>query len=643
MVTIAPYGSWSSPVTPALLVEDAVGLSSVGVIDGRPAWVESRASEGGRQVLVGLDAGGVTRPVIPEGFSVRSSLHEYGGRCWTVAGGTVIFANWKDQRLYRRSDGTPEAVTPEPASLRSTRFADLDATPDGRWLVAARETHGDTVVNDLVLIDLTSASSEPRRLAGGHDFAAAPRISPDGRRLAWLTWDHPDMPWDHTQLWVANLGGDGTLGDARLMAGAERESVAQPRWSPDGRLHFISDRTGWWNLYDETGPIAPLDAEFAPPDWVVGQCSYGWLADGRLIATWSGPGTGGKRMGVVAGGRAEPLDLAFTSYDWVIPLGASVLTVAGSPTEPPAVVRIEPGSGHVEVIRRSRPTRLDPAFVAVPQAIEFPSTGGRVAHAFWYPPTNPGWAAPDGERPPLMVISHGGPTAAASAVLSYPVQFWTTRGFGVVDVDYGGSTGYGRPYRQQLAGQWGVVDVDDCVAAARHLANQGLVDGRRMVIRGGSAGGYTTLAALAFRDTFAAGASHYGIADLALLAADTHKFEARYLDGLVGPYPEAEAVYRARSPLHHLEGLDRPIILFQGLEDRVVPPKQAEIMASALAERGVPVAHVVFEGEQHGFRQASTITRVIVTELAFYGRVLGFRPADAAEPFTIVNEELLAR
>jgi dipeptidyl aminopeptidase/acylaminoacyl peptidase len=427
------------------------------------------------------------------------------------------------------------------------------------------------------------------------------------------------------------------------VAGGPGESVVQPVWSPDGRLHYISDRTGWWNIYDESGmALAPLDAEFAGPAWLLGQSSYVFVDDGRAMVTWSSPG--GQRIGVLDGGVVRPLDVPFSMFASLRAQGNSVLAVAASPTLEPAVVRIGLGDrdgGHVEVLRTSRSSTLEVSWLSVPEAIEYPTEGGLSAHALWYRPTNPDVEGPPEERPPLVVVSHGGPTSATTPVLSYGIQYWTSRGFGVVDVDYGGSTGYGRAYRQRLNGAWGIVDVDDCVAAAQWLAEQGRVDRDRMVIRGGSAGGYTTLAALTFRDVFAAGASHFGVADLELLARDTHKFEARYLDGLIGPYPEAVDVYRRRSPIHHIERLRRPLILFQGLEDVIVPPAQAEVIAAALAERGVPVAYLAFEGEQHGFRQAATIRRVIDTELTFYGRVLGFSPADAAEPFEIVNENAL--
>ena len=525
--------------------------------------------------------------------------------------------------------------------------------------MAIRERHapgsagGDGVTNEVVVVELAAAERRWGARGGasrvvrgwrcssaGHDFFAAPRPSPDGTRLAWLSWDHPSMPWDSTELWVAPFEDGRLAGPPERVAGGPGESVGQPRWSPDGRLHYLSDRSGWWNLYDERGrSLAPVDAEFADPDWVLGQSSYTFLDDGRLVATWSTPSGG--RLGVIEDGAARPLDLPFSVFASVRGGGDSVVAVAASPTAEAAVVRIRIDDASVEVIRRSRDSTLDAAWISRPQAIEFPTEGGQSAHALWYPPTSPTTVAPEGQRPPLVVMSHGGPTSSASPVLDYETQYWTSRGFGVVDVDYGGSSGYGRAYRQRLAGRWGVVDVDDCVAAARWLADQGLVDGARMVIRGGSAGGYTTLAALAFRDVFAAGASYYGVADLALLARDTHKFESRYLDGLIGPYPEAVAVYDERSPLKHVEGLDRPLILFQGLEDAIVPPEQAELIASALAQRGVPVAHLTFAGEQHGFRAAATIRRVIDTELAFYGRVLGFTPADTCEPFEIINEAAL--
>jgi dipeptidyl aminopeptidase/acylaminoacyl peptidase len=646
VTTIAPYGSWRSPITPESLVTAAVRLSQVTVDGVQVIWNEGRPSESGRQVLVRASPDGEIRDLIPAGFSARTLVHEYGGRSYAAAKGVLVFSDFADQRLWYSTPGRePKPLTAEPKQPRAVRFADPVLSPDGAWLICVRERHGDDVVNDLVAVPLPSPGDEPAGdaepvvLAAGHDFYSFGRLSPDGSRLAWVSWDHPSMPWDHTELWVADLRGGRTHG-ARRLAGRD-ESISQPRWSPAGRLHYISDRSGWWNLYDEDGiNLAPSNAEFCEPDWVFGQSSYVFLDDGRLVAVWSGEG--GQQLGLIIDGSARPIDVPFTSFGSLQSSDGAVVATAGSPTTAAAVVRIGVDDAHVTVLRRSRDEDMDAAWVSVPRAVTFPTSGAREAHALHYPPTNPDFSAPEGERPPLIVMSHGGPTSATTSVLNPEVQFWTSRGFAVADVDYGGSSGYGRSYRQQLRDAWGIVDVDDCVAGADWLASAGEVDPARMVIRGGSAGGYTTLAALTFRDTFAGGASHFGVADLALLARHTHKFESRYLDGLVGPWPEADAVYRERSPIHHVELVSRPLILFQGLEDEVVPPEQAELMADALRARGVPVAYLAFEGEQHGFRKADTIIRVAGAELAFYGRVLGFAPAGGIEPLVIDNEHALA-
>jgi dipeptidyl aminopeptidase/acylaminoacyl peptidase len=652
MTTTAPYGSWRSPISASSLVEQAVRLGQVVVAGDDVFWNEGRPAESGRQVVVRRRADGSVADVVPEGFGARTLVHEYGGQSYAVApdGAWLVFSNLADQRLYRVAlggEGAPEALTGEPGAPMAVRFADPEISPDGRWIVAVRERHlgpaATEVVNDVVAVPATGG--DPIVLAEGRDFFSAPRLSPDGAELCWLTWDHPNMPWDGTELWVATFAEGRVIGEPRLVAGGPSESVSQPRWSPGGLLHFVSDRTGWWSLYraGDGAPVVARDGtELTGPDWVFGQSTYAFLPDGRLVVVWSERNL--DRLGVVdPDGTVAEVDVPFTSIGSLRAAGpAGVVAIAGSPTASAAVVRIGLPGGEVEVLKPSRERSIDPAYVSVAEAIEFPTTGDRTAHAFFYAPTNPDFEGPAGELPPLIVQSHGGPTSATTSVLDLGRQYWTSRGFAVVDVNYGGSTGYGRAYRDRLQGSWGIVDVDDCVAAARWLADEGRVDGDRMVIRGGSAGGYTTLAALAFRDVFAAGASHYGVADAEALAADTHKFESRYLDGLIGPYPDARDVYVERSPIHHTDRLDRPMILFQGLEDKVVPPEQSEMMAEALRAKGVPFAYVAFEGEQHGFRKSDTIVRVAEAELWFYGRVLGFGPGDEIEPVKIENEEGLS-
>lgn len=655
---MAPYGSWRSPITSALLVQAVVGLDHVLVADDEIAWSEFRPSEGGRYVLVRRGRDGSVADVVPDGYSARTLVHEYGGRCAALLGPSALFCNFSDQRVWRVDPGQePIPVTPEPAVARGHRYADLDVSVDGRWVVAVRERHpGDLhadatqVVNDIVAFP-SDGSAPPRTLAGGRDFYSAPRLSPDGTRLAWLAWDHPNMPWDGTELFVADVSADSETGPALLVAGGPDESISQPRWSPDGILHFVSDRTGWWNLYADDGTgvraLCPRDAEFSGPDWIFGQSTYTFLGDGRLVATWSEQGRG--RLGIVEDGEIAEIDTPYDSFGSLVAQGAAILAVVGSPTTPPAVVRVPVGpatgskDGPVEILKRSQDEVPDAGYLSVPRPVEFPTEDGLTAHAFFYPPLNRDFCGPDGELPPLVVMSHGGPTSASRSILNLVIQYFTSRGMAVVDVNYGGSTGYGRSYRQRLRDRWGIVDVNDCVNAALWLADQGEVDGTRLAIRGGSAGGYTTLAALTFRDVFAVGASHFGVADAAALAMDTHKFESRYLDGLIGPWPEAEAVYAERSPIHHTERLSCPLILFQGTEDKVVPPNQAEMMAAALRTKGIPFSLLMFEGEQHGFRLAETITRVIESEIWFYGRVLGFDAAEPAVAVTIENESALPR
>jgi dipeptidyl aminopeptidase/acylaminoacyl peptidase len=644
MPEAAAYGSWRSPITAALIAAGAVPLGGAELLGDDTYWVEGKPLEGGRYVLVRQAKNDTPRELTPPGFNVRTRVHEYGGGAYTLHDRTVFFSNFADQRLYRQDDaGEPRPITPEPEIPAGGRYADGQVTADGRLLICVRELHagqGREAVNELVVIP-TDGSAPPRPIVGGHDFFSAPRISPDGKQLAWQTWDHPRMPWDGSELWVGDLAPDGSVSNAKHLAGGAEESIFQPAWSPAGVLHVVSDRTGWWNLYrvDDTRlvPLHPMEAEFGVAQWVFGLGTYAFLADGRIVCRYSQHGIDHLAYLTPDGQKLEDADLPYTLFGARLSVqGNQVTFVGASPTEPTSVVVLDTQTGERAVLRRSIQHELDPAYLSRPRPIEFPTAGG-TAYALYYPPTNPNYAGPAGERPPLLVESHGGPTAMAHAELSLDIQFWTSRGFAVVDVNYGGSSGFGRAYRERLKGQWGVVDTQDCINAARYLAQQGEVDGRRLAIRGGSAGGYTTLCGLVFHDDFAAGASYYGVADCEALATDTHKFESRYLDGLIGPYPEAREVYRARSPIHFADRLSCPVILFQGLEDRVVPPSQAEEMVRALRAKGLPFAYLAFEGEQHGFRQASTIQRTLEAELYFYARVFDFPLADQIEPVPIEN------
>ncbi|MGO8875752.1 MAG: S9 family peptidase [Acidimicrobiales bacterium] len=649
MVTVAPYGSWKSPLTADRLLEDAVQLADPVAAGDLVYWTEGRPTEGGRVVIVKQLPDGTTQDVFGADYSARTRVHEYGGRGFVVDGDTVYFSNFTDQRLYRvRPGGEPEPITAEPAVPASVRYAAPVVSRDGHQLYCVRERHGTPgvaieVVNDVVIL-ATDGEAEPRVVAEGHDFFSFPTLSPDGRRIAWISWDHPNMPWDGTELWDAELGPDGLPVNPRLVAGGDAESVTQPRYSPDGRLHFISDRTGWWNLYedDENGgrPIAPAEAEFSKPDWVFGQSTYCFRDDGSIVAlAWS---DGLASMSLIGPGGRSQISTPYTSGASITARHGGVVLLAGSPRLPTSIVSVDVPSGTATVLRAEKEAAVDAAYLSEPESIAFPTEGSLTAYALFYPPANPDFVAPEGELPPLLVSSHGGPTSATSSSLNYGIQYWTSRGIGVVDVNYGGSSGYGRPYRERLRDRWGIVDLDDCVNAAKYLAATGRADGRRLLIHGGSAGGYTTLCAVTFRDVFAAGASHFGVADAGALARDTHKFESRYLDGLIGPWPEAEDVYEERSPIFHTDQMRTPLIMFQGLEDRVVPPAQSEKMAQALREKGVPFAYMAFEGEQHGFRRAENIKATIDAELYFFGRVLGFEPADDVPAIEIENAEVLA-
>ncbi len=642
--TTAPYGTWASPLDAATVASGAVRFGDVQFNGDSLVWLESRPLEGGRSALMQQTADGMIAEITPDGWNARTMVHEYGGAAYLAHGDTTWTINFADQRVHRQDRGDdPTPITPDPDAPRAVRFADPQLTPDGRTLILIRERHtADGVHNELVSIP--AVGGEPAVVASGSDFVSSASISPDGTRLVWLSWDHPQMPWDGTHLWEAALQPDGSVQNTRRIAGSDTESLFQPTFAADGTLYVISDRSGYWNLYrvagDDLQPIHAAAYDFGAPQWSLAARTYAPMADGRLAVTWFDGGL--SKLGILDPStgdlRAIENDLNAIGSIAASPTDADrIAIVAGGSTQPTAVFSLDLASGAVTLVRSGADTPLDAADISSAEPITFETTGGRDAYALFYAPRNQQFSAPDGERPPLVVYSHGGPTGATTAEFDAEIQFWTTRGFAVVDVNYGGSTGYGREYRNRLRGQWGIVDVDDCVNAARSLAAQGRVDGKRLVIRGGSAGGFTTLAALAFHDVFSAGASYYGVADPEMLARDTHKFESRYMDSMIGPYPEALALYHERSPLHHASGFNCPILVLQGLEDAVVPPSQSEAIVAAVAERGIPHAYLAYEGEQHGFRKASTIISALEAELSFYAQVFGFEPAGNIERIAITN------
>ncbi|KAI8473651.1 MAG: Alpha/Beta hydrolase protein [Monoraphidium minutum] len=669
----APLGDWASPISSELITSRTLGLASPTVLaDGTVTWAELRPSEGGRNVIVARPPGGAAADVSPapdSGVNVRTRVHEYGGgEHLVLPDGRLVFTNFSDQRVYVQplAGGAPPALLTAEGS--GQRFADYCWDSTRNRLLAVCEDHSDSskeAVNFLAAVDL--ASGAVARLAGGRDFYAAPRLSRDGGRVAWVQWDHPAMPWDATQLVVADVLLDGTLGEHRVVAGGAAEAPQQPQWAEDGSLYFVTDKEEWWNLYrmapsGEVTPVLPMAAEFGSPPWTLGLRTYAPLPTSdpsrpMLLAGYSDPKAAGANLGVVdvAASRLHPLDCGLTATRGGYQISVSevggdlaVAVAAGSPTRANAVMMLKAKGveglmaskpGDWEVVKASTDMELDAGYLSSPTAVEFPTTGGRTAYMNFYPPNNKDFELPPGQLPALLVKIHGGPTSSASTLLNFSYQFWTSRGYAIADVNYGGSTGFGRTYRERLKGNWGIVDVDDCCNAARHLAAQGLVDEKRLCIDGGSAGGYTTLACLAFRDVFSAGASHYGVADAELLAAHTHKFESRYLDGLMGPYPAAKAVYVERSPIHAAANIKAPVALFQGDEDKVVPPEQAEVMHRALLGNGLPTALVMYKGEQHGFRSAAAIRSALEGEWYFYGKVLGFNAAYSPDlqPITIDN------
>ncbi|HEU0291655.1 MAG TPA: S9 family peptidase [Anaerolineales bacterium] len=641
--TIAPFGSWKSPITADLITAKTISLVETCADGDDIYWSELRPLEQGRYVIIRRTPDGTIAECTPPDFSARTMVHEYGGGAFTVHKGVIYFCNFKDQHLYRQavngaSSGAPELLTPQDGY----RYADLVLDEKRNRIICIREDHTGEgeAVNTIVSISL-QGNDNGTILVQGNNFYSSPRLSPDGNRLAWLTWNHPNMPWDGTELWVADVREDGTLQNADLVTGSASESIFQPEWSPAGVLHFVAEHTGWWNLYrwqdSQAEALHPMEAEFGEPQWVFGMSTYAFVSMNKIVCAYTQSGLGSLAALDTDTKEFTPIQTPYTDIFDVHSGRGFVLFCAGSPTQPFAVVRMDAETMKMETIKQAFEVTVDGEYLSQAQSISFPTTNGKTAHAIYYAPKNKDYIAPQNERPPLMVISHGGPTSATGTALKYGIQYWTSRGFAVADINYRGSTGYGREYRQQLNGNWGIVDVDDCCNAALYLVQEGLADPNRLAIRGGSAGGYTTLACLAFRDVFKAGASHFGVSNLEALATDTHKFESRYLDSIIGPYPERKDLYDARSPINFTQNFNCPIILFQGDEDKVVPPDQSQLMFEAVRAREIPAAYVLFKGEQHGFRKAESIKRALEGELYFYSKIFKFDLAEEVEPVQIEN------
>lgn len=633
-----PYGGWKSPISAKMVASASLRFGDI-CSDGEEIyWLESRPAEKGRNTIIRFSDEKGMEELLPLPYNARSRVHEYGGGAFTVHRGVIYFTNFEDNQVYRFRPGEePTPLTSEPGM----RFADLHVDARRSRLVMVREDHtrpGQQPVNTIVALPLQPGQAS-RVLLSGNDFYSNARISPDGSRMCWLTWNHPNMPWDGTELWVAELDAAGKPHQPRKIAGSESESVFQPQWSPGGTLYFVSDRSGWWNLYRRTGdtvePISDMEAEFGLPQWVFGMSTYGFLSEDRMIACYTSDGVW--RLGEIDTRQKKltPIPSPYTYLTQVTALPGGAVMIAASPTEPLSMVRYDSRRRDSRVLRRSMESEIGQKYLSAPEAVTFPTDDNTPVHGFYYPPQNDDMTPPADEKPPLIVVMHGGPTTATDVRLNLKIQFWTSRGFGVLDVNYRGSTGYSRHYRELLREQWGIADVADCVAGARFLAEQGRVDARRLIIRGGSAGGYTVLAALTFHDLFSAGACYYGVSDLAVLARDTHKFESRYLDKLIGPYPEMKDRYRERSPIYAVDNITAPVIFFQGLEDRVVPPEQTESMVAAFRKRGIPVAYVAYPEEGHGFRNAENVAHSLNSEWYFYSRIFRFDLPERVEPVEI--------
>ena len=636
---VAPFGSWASPIKAELIAEGNVRVEQIQIDKKQVYWVENRPSEEGRNVIVTQDSKDKVFDVIPSSYNARTRVHEYGGGSFAVKDKIVCFSNFKDQNLYIKIPG--EDIKPLTKG-RDSRYADLSIDIKFKRVICVREKHNNSEKepeNTIVSVSLES-SDEIKTLIGGNDFYSSPRLSPDGRKIAYLTWNHPGMPWNGTELWVAGIDPDGSIGTREKIAGSDKESIFEPEWSPDNILYFVSDRNNWWNLYRfkarQIEPLFPMEADFGLPQWIFGFSTYDFYSGDKVICSYTEKGKWYLGMLDL---KTKDLDLIKSEYDtisYIKVIGEKLVMIAASQCRSPVLVSLNLNTGKSGILRNSTEDSVSPEYISAPESVAF-SSKGEEAYGFYYPPKNKLFKGPEGEKPPLIVIVHGGPTFSTSTALDLKKQFWTSRGFAVFDVNYGGSSGYGRRYRDSLKGAWGVKDVDDCINGVRFLIRKGKIDEKRLIIRGGSAGGYTVLCALTFRNFFRAGASYYGVSDLVKLTEETHKFESHYLDTLIGKYPEQIELYKERSPINFADKLRAPVIFFQGAEDKVVLPEQAESFVSVLEKKGIPVSYILFEKEQHGFRKAQNIMRSLEAELYFYSRMFDFELSEEIEPVSIKN------
>ena len=639
------YGSWESTITPEKITEGGLRFSEIRSNGSDLYFLEGRPEESGRYVIVKQASDGKISDAIPKEFNSRNAVHEYGGGSYAVGQKNIYFTNWNDQRIYKVNGENVNPITKEPPFEKSIRYSDLTLSIDEEWLFCVRETHfeKEEAKNELVAISTTENSQIV--LCTGRDFYSSPRINPTNKEICWLEWDHPNMPWDGTELFIANFDLDG-LSEIKFIDGSKNISIIQPEWSDSGELIYISDESGWWNLkkYSENTTATILDEEtdHGEPAWNFGVRTY-FLKDDYIYLRGSSKNNnkGLIRKINISGEIIEEIEVLHTSIGGLTHHENKALYIGASPVSNSEIVSYDLMKKNEETIKESNPVKIDIEEISIPEEISFPTTQNAIAYGYFYKPKNKNFQGESEEKPPLLVISHGGPTSATSNALNLSIQYWTNRGIAVADINYRGSTGYGKKFRDSLKGNWGVYDTDDCIAAVDHLSEKGLVDSSRVAIKGGSAGGYTTINALTFHDRFAVGATYYGIADLSVFIDDTHKFESKYLESLIGKYPEEKEKYYERSAINFTDQLSCPMIIFQGTEDKIVPPSQAEIMAQGLRDKKIPFSLIMYEGEQHGFRQSKNIISSLESEIYFYSKVLGFKPFDKLKEVEIENSENL--